>query len=53
MGDYIRLLVEKNFDTFSAQTIVENYITYSAKKGEKLISLRLNTDKNEMTIQID
>lgn len=53
MGDYIRLLLSKDFETFVAQTISGNYITYSAKKGDRLVSLRLNTDENKMTIQID
>ncbi len=53
MGDYIRLLLDKGFSTYDAQKVKENYITYAAKKGERTVSLRLNTDTNELRTEIE
>ena len=53
MGDYIRLLLDKGFSTYDSQRVNGNYITYSAKKGDKMVALSLNTDENELKVEIE
>lgn len=52
MGDYIRLLLEKGFETYTPQKRTDNFIFYSATKGSKKVELSLDTDTNEMKIEI-
>lgn len=53
MGDYIRLLLDKGFSTYDKQKRTENYITYTAQKNNKTVALRLDTDVNELRIEIE
>lgn len=53
MGDYIRLLLNKGFSTYDAQKRAENYITYAARKNDKVVSLRLDTDTSELRVEIE
>ena len=53
MGNYIRLLLNKGFETYESQKINQNYITYAAKKRDRTVALRLNTDENELKVEIE
>ncbi len=52
MGDYIRLLLKKKFYETSTQTVVDKYITYTAKKNGLVVSLILNTETDELRVEI-
>lgn len=53
LGDYIRLLVKKGYESSTGQKRVENYIYYTTKKGNKTVSLRFNDQTNELRLEIE
>lgn len=53
LGDYIRLLVKKGYESSSGQKRVENYIYYTTKKGNKTVSLKFNDQTNELRLEIE
>ncbi len=53
MGNYIRLLIDKKYETVISQQVVENFILYSAEKNDIRVSLRLNTDDNTLRIEVE
>ncbi len=53
MGDYIRLILKKGFTTTKEQSVTDNYVDYAAKKDKIRLSLRLDTEKNEMKIEVE
>ena len=53
LGNYIRLLVKKGFVSELGQRRNENYIMYTAKKGNKTVSLSFDENVNELRIEIE
>lgn len=55
MSDYIRYILDKGWETYSAQKNINGVITYSArsKDREKTMHLVCNTSENELSIEIE